>query len=191
MAILVLILVVVAFLLWRSWVRATKEAAVKTLELKDLRASLEDWRASVLKQSADSLEKQLSVFRTNELVEARNLARQQAKLEYDQKLQTVITEQRAEAIKQSRAVNRGLVAEQLAPHMQGFKFNPKDCHFVGKPVDYLVFDGLDAGVLKSIVFLEVKTGSSGMNARERQVRDAVQESRVSYEIYKLEGEDGR
>jgi hypothetical protein len=38
---------------------------------------------------------------------------------------------------------------------------------------------------------KVKTGSSGMNARERQVRDAVQEARVSYEIFKLEGENGR
>jgi predicted Holliday junction resolvase-like endonuclease len=190
MLILVLILGVLAFGLWRSWVRAKNETAAKSQELKDLRASLEDWRASVQKQAEDSLERQLSVFRTNELRAAQELARQQSKLEYDQKLESVVEKQRAEAIKQSRAVNRGLVAEQLAPHMEGFAYNPKDCHFVGKPVDYLVFDGLDAGVLKSIVFLEVKTGSSGMNARERQVRDAVQEARVSYEIFKLEGENG-
>lgn len=191
MPILVAILAVFGFLLLLIHIRARNETASKSKELRDLRASLEDWRASVLKQSADSLESQLSVFRTSELAEARNLARQQAKLEYDQKLLSVVTEQRAEAIKQSRAVNRGLVAEQLAPHMAGFAYNPKDCSFLGKPCDYIVFDGLDAGVLKSIVFLEVKTGSSGMNARERQVRAAVQEARVSYEIFKLEGENGQ
>ena len=80
----------------------------------------------------------------------------------------------------------GLIAEQLAPHMAGFAYNPKDCHFLGQPVDYVVFSGLDAGKLDRIVLLEVKTGDSGMNARERQVRDVVQGGHVSYEIFKLE-----
>src|SRR4029077_14160957 len=104
-------LVVSALWLMGANSRARNEIASKSKELKDLRASLEDWRASVLKQSADSLEKSLSVFRTSELVEARNLAREQSKLEYEQKLAGVIEKQRAEAIKQSKAVNRGLVAE--------------------------------------------------------------------------------
>ena len=188
MPILVAILVMFCFLLLLSYGRARNETASKSAELKDLRASLEDWRASVQRQAADSLEKQLSIFRTNELRAAQEIARQQSKLEYDQKLEGVIEKQRAEAIKQSRAVNRGLVAEQLAPHMAGFKYNPKDCSFLGRPCDYIVFDGLDAGVLKSIVFLEVKTGESQMNARERQVRDAVQDARISYEIYRLDTE---
>ena len=85
-------------------------------------------------------------------------------------------------------MNRGLVAEQLAPHMAGFAYNPQDCVFVGKPVDYVVFAGLDAGKLDRIVLLEVKTGESGMNARERQIRDAVLAGRVGYEIFRLEGE---
>jgi predicted Holliday junction resolvase-like endonuclease len=185
--ILAAIFAVLAFGLWRSSVRARIETASKSKELGELRASLEDWRASVLKQSADSLERALYVFRTNELAAARDLARREYELKFEAEKSQLVARERSEAIKQSRAGNRGLVAEQLAPHMAGFAYNPKDCHFVGKPVDYLVFDGLDAGVLKSIVFLEVKTGSSGMNARERQVRDAVQEARVSYEIFKLEG----
>jgi predicted Holliday junction resolvase-like endonuclease len=188
MLILSPMLAFICLLLWLTLRRRRIMHADTLKELKDLRANLEAFRSTIQSQAADSLEKQLSVFRTNELRAAQELARQQSKLEYDQKLESVVEKQRAEAIKQSRAVNRGLVAEQLAPHMAGFAYNPKDCHFVGKPVDYLVFDGLDAGVLKSIVFLEVKTGSSGMNARERQVRDAVQEARVSYEIFKLEGE---
>jgi predicted Holliday junction resolvase-like endonuclease len=190
MLILCLILAVIAFGLWRSQVRARSEIAGKSKELSDLRASLEDWRIGVESRAADSLEKQLSVFRTNELAAARELARKEYELLFaEQKSQLVATE-RADAIQRSRAVNRGLVAEQLAPHMAGFKYNPKDCSFLGRPCDYIVFDGLDAGVLKSIVFLEVKTGESQMNARERQVRDAVNDGRVSYEIYKLEAGDG-
>ena len=183
--ILVLILGVVAFALWRGLVRARSEIAGKSKELSELRASLEDWRLGVESRAADSLEKQLSVFRTNELAAARELARKEYDLKFQAEKSQLVATERADAIQRSRAVNRGLVAEQLAPHMAGFRFNPKDCCFIGKPVDYLVFDGLDAGVLKSIVFLEVKTGSSGMNARERQVRAAVQEARVSYEIFKL------
>lgn len=188
MPILILILGVFAFLLLLGVLRAKKETAQKVQELKDLRASLEDFRSTIQKQSLDSLEKQLSVFRTTELRAATDLARQQSKLEYDQKLAREIEKQREDAIKKSRAVNRGLVAEQLAPHMAGFAYNPKDCHFLGNPCDYVVFAGLDVGKLDRIVLLEVKTGESGMNARERQVRDAVLAGRVGYEIFKLEGE---
>jgi predicted Holliday junction resolvase-like endonuclease len=188
--ILILVFCLIGFCLWlrRGVLRAKNETLQKSNELNLLRASQEEFRATAQRQAADSLEKQLSVFRTTELAEARNLARQQSKLEYDQKLAGIIESQRADAIKKSRAVNRGLVAEQLAPHMAGFAYNPKDCHFLGSPVDYVVFSGLDAGKLDRIVLLEVKTGESTMNARERQVRDAVQEARVSYEIFKLEGE---
>ena len=188
MPILILILGVSAFLLLLGVLRAKKDVADKSGELRLLRASLEDFRSTIQKQSSDSLEKQLSVFRTTELRAAVDLARQQSKLEYDQKFAREIEKQRAEAIKQSRAVNRGLVAEQLAPHMAGFAYNPKDCVFLGRPVDYVVFSGLDAGKLDRIVLLEVKTGESGMNARERQVRDAVLAGRVGYDIFKLEGE---
>jgi hypothetical protein len=44
----------------------------------------------------------------------------------------------------------------------------------------VIFDGLDEGQLKAIVFAEVKAGSSTMNTRERQVRDAVQAGRVGW-----------
>jgi predicted Holliday junction resolvase-like endonuclease len=188
--ILAAVLAVVAFGLWRSQVRAKNEAAAKSNELKDLRATLEDWRASVQKQAADSLEKQLSVFRTEFGQVACKQALEQAQLEFDQWKAKYTKVEREDAIKQSKAVNRGLVAEQLAPHMAGFAYNPKDCVFLGKPVDYVIFSGLDAGKLDRIVLLEVKTGESCMNARERQVRAAVQEARVSYEIFKLGGEDG-
>jgi predicted Holliday junction resolvase-like endonuclease len=188
MLILVLIFGALSFGLWRLQRGAKISEAAKSQELKDLRASLEGFRSTIQKQAADLLEKQLSIFRTEFGEVARKQALEQAQLEFDQWKAKHTQAEREDAIKKSRAVNRGLVAEQLAPHMAGFKFNPKDCSFLGRPCDYIVFDGLDAGVLKSIVFLEVKTGGSTMNARERQVRDAVQEARVSYEIYRLDTE---
>jgi predicted Holliday junction resolvase-like endonuclease len=187
--ILAAILGVLAFWLWRGLLRAKNEAVQKTQELNSFRASLEGFKEFARKQAQDSLESQLSVFRTTELRAAVEIARKEVKLEYDSKLAREIEKQRAEAIKQSKAVNRGLVAEQLAPHMVNFPYSPKDCHFLGQPCDYLVFDGLDAGDLKRIVLLEVKTGKSQPNAREKQVRAAVEEARVQYDIFRLDTSD--
>jgi len=43
-----------------------------------------------------------------------------------------------------------------------------------------VFDGLDEGQLRRVVFIEVKTGGATLNVRERQVRDAVQARQVDW-----------
>ncbi len=80
---------------------------------------------------------------------------------------------REDAILRSQAVITGRVSEQLLPFLPGFRFNPKDARFLGSPVDFVVFDGLDEGALRRVLFVEVKTGDADLSARERQVRDAV------------------
>ena len=87
---------------------------------------------------------------------------------------------RADAIVRSQAVITGRVSEQLLPFLPGFGFNPKDAHFLGSPVDFVVFDGLDEGALRRVVFVEVKTGDADLSPRERQVRDAVQGREVEW-----------
>ena len=82
--------------------------------------------------------------------------------------------------RQSRAVTTGKVIEQIAPHLPGFPFNPRDTRFLGGPVDYVVFDGLEAGGVRRVVFVEIKTGGAALSGRERLVRDAVQERRVEW-----------
>lgn len=87
---------------------------------------------------------------------------------------------RRQAALQSRAVTVGLVSEELAPFLPGFEFNPKDARFLGSPVDFVVFDGLDAGDVRRVVFVEIKTGGSDLSPRERLVRDAVLAGRVTW-----------
>ena len=87
---------------------------------------------------------------------------------------------RRAAVPQSRAVTVGQVSQELAPFLPGFEFNPKDARFLGSPVDFVVFDGLDEGAVRRVVFLEIKTGGSDLSARERQVRDAVEAGRVGW-----------
>ena len=87
---------------------------------------------------------------------------------------------RDDAILRSQAVTAGKVHEQLVPYLPAFPYNPRDVRFVGSPVDLVVFDGLAEGRVRRIVFLEVKTGDSGLSSRERSVRDAVQAREVQW-----------
>src|SRR6185369_10174397 len=64
---------------------------------------------------------------------------------------------RRDAAHLSRAVTRGQIYEQLVPYLPDFEFNPKDAVFLGRPVDFVVFDGLDEGEVRRVVFVEVKT----------------------------------
>ncbi len=92
---------------------------------------------------------------------------------------------RAEAVQQSKAVRRGQAYEQLAPYFPEFGFNPKDAQFLGRPVDFVVFDGLEEGDLRRIVFVEVKTGNSTLTPRERSVRDVVRNRLVAWDEVRL------
>lgn len=92
---------------------------------------------------------------------------------------------RSDAITRSRSAILGRVSEQLVPYHQGFPFNPKDARFIGSPIDLIVFDGCDDGEVKRVVFVEVKTGRSGLSARQRAIRDAVQEGRVEWLEYRV------
>jgi predicted Holliday junction resolvase-like endonuclease len=89
-------------------------------------------------------------------------------------------EARRDAVQRSQAATLGKVYEHLIPYLPDFRWNPKDARFLGTPVDFLVFDGLSEGHVRAIVFVEIKTGSSSMSARERLVRDAVTGRRVEW-----------
>src|SRR6266516_2406258 len=92
---------------------------------------------------------------------------------------------RQDAVQRSHAVTTGKVHEQLVPYLPEFGFNPKDARFLGSPVDLLVFDGLDDGELRRVVFLEIKTGGSALTGRERQVRDVVRAHQVAWAELRL------
>lgn len=66
--------------------------------------------------------------------------------------------------------------------MPDFVYNPKDARFIGSPVDFIIFDGLndETGEVKEVVFVEIKTNKSSLNTRERQVRNAIRECKVKW-----------
>lgn len=92
---------------------------------------------------------------------------------------------REDAVQRSLAVTAGKVHEQLVPYLPEFGFNPKDARFLGSPVDLVVFDGLAAGEVRRVVFLEVKTGGAALTTRERQVRDVIDAREVVWAELRL------
>ena len=98
-------------------------------------------------------------------------------------------ELRQDAVKRSQSVTKGKVAEQIAPYLPGFKYDPRDCRFLGSPVDFVVFDGMAAGRLNQVVFVEIKCGKyARLTQREREVRDILELKGAQYELIKT-GQD--
>lgn len=98
--------------------------------------------------------------------------------------QTALPEHRADAISRSRAVLTGQFSEQIAPYLPGFLYSPTECKFIGKPIDFVVFNGLDEKNVKEIVFVEVKSGKSKLSSTENSVKDAVLNGRVKWAEYR-------
>ena len=93
---------------------------------------------------------------------------------------------RKDAVKRSKAVINGQVAEQIAPFLPDFPANPSDARFIGKPVDFIMFSGLSENEkIDEILFVEVKTGKSLLSEREKEVKKAIEQRKVRYVEYRI------
>ncbi len=92
---------------------------------------------------------------------------------------------RKDAVMRSRAVLSGQFSEQLAPYLPDFKFNPTDCKFLGKPIDFIAFRGSSKGEIEEVVFVEVKSGNSKLSKGEKNLRDVIQRGNVRFEEYRV------
>ncbi len=73
----------------------------------------------------------------------------------------------------SQAVITGKVSEPIAPYSPFFPYNPKEARFIGSPIDFVVFDGIEEGELRGVILLDVKTGSASLSSKQRLIRDAI------------------
>ena len=96
-------------------------------------------------------------------------------------MESRLEDEKAAAIKRSKAVSLGKAVEHLVPFMPDFPYDPSDSRFLGSPIDFVVFDGLrDSDKVREVVFVEVKTGSSSLSRRELSLKDAITSGRVSW-----------
>ena len=104
-----------------------------------------------------------------------------AKKQHEEKIPGI----REIAIKQSRAVLSGQFSEQIAPYLPDFPYKPTEARFIGKPVDFVVFKGMDEKKIDEVVFVEVKTGKSQLSSVEKTLRETVQNKKVSWDEYRV------
>lgn len=104
-----------------------------------------------------------------------------AKLFFAQRIKS----HRQQAVNQSRSTTLGYVSEAIAPLLPNFPYHYKDMVFLGKWVDYLVFDGLHRGELTEIIFLEIKTNTSQLNKNEKLIKQAIDAWSVSHRILRI------
>ncbi len=81
--------------------------------------------------------------------------------------------------KKSSEVRLGHIAETLAPFLDQFDFEPEQCSFLGKPIDYVSF-GDD-----EITFIEVKSGNSQLNSKQRNIRDQVKNKQINWKEIRI------
>jgi len=72
-----------------------------------------------------------------------------------------------------RAGIKGRMTETFAPFLEGFTGRASESKFLGDPIDYIVFDGLEERKITGIKFVEIKTGTSGMNDVQKQIKNLI------------------
>jgi predicted Holliday junction resolvase-like endonuclease len=97
---------------------------------------------------------------------------------------------RKDSVNRSRSTLKGKIAEQMAPVLPDFGFNPADARFIGSPVDYIIFDGLtrvadDKEDEVQIVFMDVKKGSGALTRTQRLIRQAVEKKAVAWRTMRI------
>ncbi|MBS3092350.1 hypothetical protein J4466_02925 [Candidatus Pacearchaeota archaeon] len=97
----------------------------------------------------------------------------------------LMPQQRKDAILKSRAVLGGQFSEQLAPFLPNFKYLPTEARFIGKPIDFLVFKGMDEKNINEVVFVEVKSGNAKTSPVEKSLKETIEKKRVRWEEYRI------
>lgn len=119
------------------------------------------------------------------LVIAYYLGRKNGIFQRDKYWEAELPGYRKEAIMKSRAVLGGQFSEQLAPYLPNFEYLPTECRFIGKPIDFVVFKGMDGKDINEVVFVEVKSGKSGLSPSEKKLKETIEKKKVRWEEYRI------
>lgn len=101
-----------------------------------------------------------------------------ANLSFYRKLSAI----KKKSVSHSRNSILGEITEKVTPLLPEFPYHTKDLVFIGKGVDYIVFDGLSRGNLKEIIFLEIKSWTSQLNKNEAMIKNYLNNYPIRYEV---------
>ena len=82
------------------------------------------------------------------------------------------------------AVGAGKILEKVLPELKNFDFSLPDCRFLAEPIDMVVFNGCTNNKVRSVSFVEVKSGGARLNPHQKAVRDTIEDKKVRYKEVK-------
>ncbi|MBK26003.1 MAG: hypothetical protein CME70_18545 [Halobacteriovorax sp.] len=129
-------------------------------------------------QSIKAKEQELKEKEANLLERVKEAEKSITKAEKDLEEETE-NRKRIVSQKKSSEVRLGNIAETLAPFLDQFDFNPEECNFLGKPIDYISFGE------EEITFIEVKSGKSQLNSKQRHIRDLIKSKQVAWKEVRI------
>jgi len=123
--------------------------------------------------------------------------------DYEEQLQDIkikhqreIEKARHQSVEQSRHTIKGQIAEQLAPLLPGFPYLPSDAHFIGDPIDYIVFNGYtefkehrNSSNDFELVIIDIKHNKAQLSEGQKHIAKAIEAGKVRFETVRI-SDDG-
>lgn len=95
-------------------------------------------------------------------------------------MNNVLEHEKQKALNKSRSILKGQLSEQFAPFGPEFPCSTTECSFLGKPIDFIGYRGLDNKFVEEVLFIEIKSGTSQLTPVQKSVKRAIQEGRVRF-----------
>ena len=92
-----------------------------------------------------------------------------------------------DAKRRSGAVQWGKTIEHFVPFMTDFPVPAEDCTFLGMPIDYVAFTDTRSKTKCAVHIIEVKSGSSFLMSKQRNIKKAIEEGRVHWHEISVDG----
>ena len=106
---------------------------------------------------------------------------------HEEELRREVTKARKDGKQRSAAVQWGKSIEHFVPFMKDFPVPVEDVTFLGMPIDYVGFTNTGSKTGCEVHFIEVKSGSSFLMGKQKNIKKAVQEGRVFWHEMSVEG----
>ena len=116
----------------------------------------------------------------------------QQKVDFEVELEQKVKDAKKRSNNMQRNILKGQIGEQFTPFIAEFPYNPSDCRFLGEPIDYMIFQNLHAcseGLADikdvQIIIADVKTGNARLNARQKIIKQAIENGQVSFKELRI------
>jgi len=106
---------------------------------------------------------------------------------HEEELRREITKARNEGKQRSAAVQWGKTIEHFVPFLDDFPIPVESVVFIGMPIDYVGFTDTGSKTKCEVHFIEVKSGSSFLMSKQKNIKKAIQEGRVKWHEVSVEG----